>query len=174
MNEEKKQEEFYKKFFSKQIEDTKKLPTQIKKDFFLYTQDSEFYNNHSNLLDEEERKELESVKKNMLKGFDLITPTKKDIVLYRGLENIDRISMNRLKSQFISTSTSRKIAEAFSDKECCVLVIKVLAGSRILPLLELSDIRSELEILIPPIGFWEAVERTFVNGKKVYLFTYKN
>ena len=170
--------EKYKKIFSKQLEDIEKLPQKTKEDIQFYTEDSDlnYYLNHESTLDldEEEMQELQEVKENLMTAVKSVTPLKENLVLYRGISDVERISINKLKSQLISTSIDRKVAESFSGKDCCLLIINVLAGSRVLPIMNISSVKDEFEILIPPFGAWAPVERTFVNGKKIYLFNYKN
>ena len=81
----KEQEEIYREKFKIQLNDLRKLPENIKKSIFLYTDSSyEFMNPKGEYI---------THRNNLLEAFDRISPLEKNIVLFRGLEHVDELDM---------------------------------------------------------------------------------
>jgi len=87
--------------------------------------------------------------------FKDIPPTREEIIVYRGVTRKHEFGV---LSGFVSTSYDYGTALGFADKQkqCCVFIIKVPAGAKVLPVEELSMNSREGEILLPRSGYFQA------------------
>lgn len=89
---------------------------------------------------------------NMLKSIDssfTYAPEFEDtITVYRGIKGEYKPSL----ISYISTTTDMDTALSFSGTHCCILKITIPAGSKILPIYDISDFKQEFEILIDRTG----------------------
>lgn len=98
---------------------------------------------------------------NAFKGVPLL---KKAITVYRGLSEdlIPKILT------FLSTSYDKERASKFSSLKCCLLIINVPSGTKILPLEKISENPQEKEILLPRKGEFNITNITYENERKTY------
>lgn len=120
------------------------------------------------------RKQIDKIIQNL---FLQIPPLKKPLVVYRG---VTQFPFDQQRN-FISTSLNRKIAETFMngdvDEEnvgCCMLIITVQKGSRVIPLEEISMHPREEEVLLSGNGIFTIVKEEVVNGEKTYYLNYNS
>jgi len=80
--------------------------------------------------------------------FDKAPPIDRDITVYRGVSKKHPLGV---LPGYISTSYDIQTALEFSDREqgCCMFVINIPKGSKILPIEEVSSNKREKEILLP-------------------------
>lgn len=81
---------------------------------------------------------------NLNLAFAGVPRLEEQIIVYKGLDS-SRVYSDKA---FISTTTNYKKALEFTENECCILVIVVARGSKILPLKNISRYSDELEILL--------------------------
>ena len=96
-----------------------------------------------------------------------IPPIEEEFVVYRGVTTKHEFGV---LSGFISTSYDYDTALTFASdkKQCCVLIIKVPVGAKVLPVEELSVNPTEGEILLPRSGYFEATNTTYRNGMECF------
>lgn len=99
--------------------------------------------------------------------FEVITPLKEAITVYRGIKSYS-VNLNRLSCQFISTSLDINVPKHFMGDECCLMIITIPAGARVIPLMNISTIPDEYEVLIPENGTWT------ITSKDTYLYIPSN
>ena len=126
------------------------FPEDVKYALNLYISDSNIFNDVLRLNDKSEIKLIQMLK-NISKAFELIEPTKEEMIVYRGMLNKDPFNPN-LK---ILTSTSYDINSAgnFIGDKCCIYTIIIPKNSKVLCLDTIS--LGEKEILLPPGGIFE-------------------
>ena len=83
--------------------------------------------------------------KNIDTAFRLTTPLEYPLVVYRGVRKREYITTK----SYMSTSIEETTAITFARDNCCMLVITIPAGSKVLNLTELSVFTGEQEILLP-------------------------
>jgi hypothetical protein len=76
--------------------------------------------------------------------FRKITPITKPIIVYKGVSN-DKYESDK---SFISTSRNMKQTYEFTSGNCCVVVITVSPGSKVLYLEKISNFEDEQEVLL--------------------------
>ncbi len=81
--------------------------------------------------------------------FDLIEPINQTLTLYRG---VSEQSHAQTDGAFISTTYDEKVAHDFTKGKCCILVINVPPGSKILFVESISDSPDECEVLLDRNG----------------------
>lgn len=93
-----------------------------------------------------------SLTKKQQKHFDIITQAFKDapelkeaVTVYRGILSSEFVYSDKT---FTSTSLSKKIANIFTGKTCCLLEITATPGSKILPIYYISSLIGESEVLL--------------------------
>ena len=106
--------------------------------------------------------------------FEMVPPIEKDIVVYRGVTK--RHSFGILNG-YISTSYDYDTAMDFTDRytdndHCCIFVITIPSGSKVLPIEDVSANRSEGEILLPRSGFFEVKDSYNKYGMETYALLY--
>lgn len=69
--------------------------------------------------------------------FKEIEPVKTPFIVYRGARR-NQISENI----FVSTSSDKSLAEFFADDECCLFIINVSSGCKVLPMKNMNDIKT--------------------------------
>ena len=122
----------------------------------------------------------------ILIAFSLVPPLEKDVFVFRGTTPGHK---NEPPKSLVSTSFVKEAIMHFSgtkrtavgDNSCCVFVIKVKAGSRVLPMMNLSgkeSIDAELEILLEAVNPTENLltyhtTKNF-NGMDHLYYTYDN
>jgi len=122
------------------------LSDKIKESITWYTHSEGYYQEFNYRL--RNNLELTTVQKyhleNLLNAFEDAPKLSYPLVVYRGVEdeNFD------YSKQFISTSLNKDTAETFSTQECCIYVITILPGVKILPVYLISNRVDEDEILI--------------------------
>ena len=85
---------------------------------------------------------------NIEKAFAGVPPLTLDIDVFRGVQKKEAILPDL--NTFISTSVDEKVALEFAgEEECCILQLKVVEGSKVLPVSALSDSAWEKEVLLP-------------------------
>ena len=160
-------EDEYRSEFKTQLNDIEKFPQQIKDSIYVY---SRRHNNFMNPKDE-----YITHRKNLLDAFDMISPLKENIVLYRGLSGVDEVDFKKFDKTFNSATTLRDLANArFSGDSCCILVINISSGSKVLPMIDHTKFEQEFEVLLPPYGTWELISSEIIDFKKTYFLNYKN
>lgn len=96
----------------------------------------------------------------ILNLFEQVPPLKKSLKVYRGVKSFP-YQQNR---QFVSTSLYKDAAFNFLDDfSCCLLVITLQVGTKILPLREISHHEIENEILLNGNGIFEIVQQRTVS-----------
>lgn len=72
-------------------------------------------------------------------------PLQHPITVYRGMKGkLD----SSLASAYVSTSTDRIVPKDFTGGKCCLFEIQVPAGSKVLPLMRISEVKYEHEVLL--------------------------
>jgi hypothetical protein len=96
-----------------------------------------------------------------------IPPTDEEIIVYRGVTTKHSFGV---LAGFISTSYDYGTALSFADdkKQCCVFIIKVPPGAKVLPVEDLSVNPTEGEILLPRSGHFTATGTTYRNGMECF------
>lgn len=99
------------------------------------------------------KKILPSVIKQIKKldnAFDNVPPLEEPIVVWRGVNTKNATEGSH--RNFLSTSLSRSISEKFTDKPCCLMKISLPAGTKVLPVFNLSRHENECELILPRGG----------------------
>jgi hypothetical protein len=87
---------------------------------------------------------------NILTIFEHAPQLEQDLIVYRGGNSLSNYNFpNRI---LISTTLSIDIANSFTQGSCCLYEIRILKGSKVLPLREISEHEDEQEILIHEYG----------------------
>ena len=81
--------------------------------------------------------------------FEELQPIKETLTLYRGIKQEDQVQN---KNAFVSASHTISVAERFVGKECCLLVITIPPGSKVLFIEDVSRYPQEREVLIERKG----------------------
>jgi hypothetical protein len=104
------------------------------------------YTERTNLLTESQHAMINSL--NYL--FENIAPTTEYLTVFRGVSKHGRFvtEFNFNNPQFISTTLDLEVAKVFATSKCCIVVIEILPGSKILPLI--GRTADEAEILLSP------------------------
>lgn len=104
--------------------------------------------------------------KSMNRAFKNAPVLSESITVYRGIRK-------EYNPDWMSYVLDRRIALSFAGNECCLLVIIISPGSKILPLYGISDVSHEREILIPPKGKFLITNITKgFSGIKIYDVVY--
>lgn len=107
---------------------------------------------------------------NIDNAFSQIPAIISPITVYRGI-NSDKFIPEILA--YVSTSIDKDIAiRVGAGKECCLLEILVVPGSKVLPLKGISLFKNEKEILLPRTGKFEINNKYIINSTVVYNLTY--
>lgn len=129
---------------SEQYKYVKMLDSEVKLSLRRYTQ--EYYTNinkylrgHIKRLDKEHQQIIDDIQD----AFSDCTPLSDSIILYRGST---RSELN--PNSYLSTSLDWETAMRFKRDDCCVYVITVSAGCKVLPLIDVSEHSHESEILL--------------------------
>lgn len=95
--------------------------------------------------------------------FKRVPPLEDDILVYRGVTVKHKFGV---LAGFISTSYNFATAITFADKQkqCCIFIIRVPAGAKVLPVEDLSVTSNEGEILLPRSGYFEAKGTVYKSG----------
>lgn len=86
---------------------------------------------------------------NLVEAFKNVPLTTESITVYKGKKSEN---LYNIDSAFISTSINIKGTKDFRGNSCCLMVITVPPGSKILPIKKLSDAKYEDEILLDRNG----------------------
>lgn len=99
--------------------------------------------------------------------FRNIPPLEDDILVYRGVTVKHKFGV---LSGFISTSYDISKAVTFADKQkqCCIFIIRVPAGAKVIPLEDVSITSNEGEILLPRSGYFKARGTSYKNGFETF------
>jgi len=81
--------------------------------------------------------------------FESLQPIKETLTLYRGIKQEDQVNN---KNAFVSASHDISVAKGFVGKECCLLVITIPPGSKVLFIEDVSRFPKEREVLIERTG----------------------
>ena len=81
--------------------------------------------------------------------FDLTSPLLFPVTLYRGIRDPKEVKTN---SGFISTSYDISSAKEFTRRNCCLIIISVPPGSKILFIESVSELPDEKEVLLDRNG----------------------
>lgn len=157
----------------RQFDYVNSLSSEIKSSLKNYTVHSFEYLNkrlRQTISLSDEQKELV---KNIDKAFNTVPLLDKPITVYRGIAEDYIPSL----SSYVSTSYVKEKAIFFSAMKCCLLVITIPSGSKILPLEDISESRSEKEILLPREGNFVITNITYERendptSRKYYHITY--
>jgi hypothetical protein len=122
----------------------KNLPENIQNSLIWYTGGN--FDKFNKLLRNEQvlDKNQSYHKNNIDTAFMGVPLLDESIILYKG-KNTPNVYSDK---SFVSTSNSLQSAMQFSGKNCCILVIQVTKGSRVLPLKHLSKYTEENEYLL--------------------------
>lgn len=95
--------------------------------------------------------------------FRNVPPTDVPIIVFRGVTRKHEFG---ILPGYISTSYDIKRAFEFADKdlECCIFVITIPVGSKVLPVEEISEHKQEGEILLPRSSNFKLVQTDNING----------
>lgn len=100
--------------------------------------------------------------------FDEVPTLSFPIVVYRG--NTRDVINNRA---YISTSADKSTAESFTkNRDCCVFVITVSAGSKVVPLITVSEHPHEEEFLLDKDGKFMVTGSEIINGIRNIFITW--
>lgn len=99
--------------------------------------------------------------------FKDVPSVEEEFVVYRGVTTKHDFGV---LSGFISTSYDYDTAITFADdkKQCCVFIITVPVGAKVLPVEELSVNPTEGEILLPRSGYFKATKTSYRNGMECF------
>ena len=120
---------------------------EIAESISKYTYDEKFYKTmNTNLLRKKRQpKEIQVDLNNIDEAFKAVPPLTEPLVVYRGKQK-DEVS--KVDPSFVSTSLFSEVTKTFTGVGCCILKITVSPGSKVLPIYDLSRLRSEYEILL--------------------------
>ena len=132
------------------------FPEKIRRSILRYTESVDINRllRHRNVLSKDEKDYL----KNLDLAFSLISPFKKNIIVFRGINSNNFFVKNNserlfLKDKgFVSTATDLIIPSVFTGDECCLLVIVIPKGSRVLRINNFIASTDEREVLLPRNG----------------------
>lgn len=109
-------------------------------------------------------------------AFKNVPPISSQITLYRAInsshpvykdDKLEGFNPKKMVSVISATYDIESTGEFYSDKtKCCMLVITVPAGSRILPIENISEFKDEREILLNRNGAYYITGR----GERIYEF----
>ena len=105
---------------------------------------------------------------NIQLAFKGVPKLNKSITVYKG-KNTDRVYSDK---SFISTSTTINDAMKFTGKNCCILIINVSIGSKILPISMLSKYKDENEVLLDRNATLIITDTFYKNNMKFINCTY--
>ena len=114
---------------------------------------------------------LSKVCQNILEDLDTIfrdvPPVEEEFVVYRGVTTKHSLGV---LAGFISTSYDYETALSFADdkKQCCVFIITIPVGAKVLPVEELSVNPTEGEILLPRSGYFKVTKTSYRNGMECF------
>lgn len=141
----------YPYILDKIIEEIKSFPNNIKQSLYEYTTD-DFYEELKERLTQNKNNEfgdkVEQIDKDLNYTFENVSPIENDLIVYRGIKDIKSLNTKG----YFSCSLDRKVAESFMEDRGYLLIIKILRGSRILPLFVLAETISEFEVLLNKTG----------------------
>ena len=103
--------------------------------------------------------------KNIQTGFAAAHPITEPITVYRG----QRANIVGPVLAPLSTAKTIRGTEDFVGQKCCMLVITVSPGTKVIDISHISEIPSESEILLPPGGTLVLTHRDIVE----YQYTYE-
>ena len=151
----------------KQIKYVNSLSTNMKNTMKKYTRD-EYYESindkmsQNKVLTQQEQDIVDSI--NL--AFEHVPPLTAPITVYRGLtrEPIDN------RTSFISTSLEVETAVNFANDrlKCCILIIHVPAGEKVLPLFPISANEHEKEVLLNSYSKFYLSKHPNIHGYKAY------
>jgi hypothetical protein len=150
-------DERYNRVFATQLEYLSDVDDELKEAIRLYT--TSFYHDYNNslrkgyLLTPQQRQVHDA----LAAVFDDIPPLIQAVTLYRGIRSY--LDLKMMTRHHISTTLNLANALSFTTGSCCLLTISVPAGTRVFPLMTLSDEPGEYEVLLAP-------EATFVQVNK--------
>jgi hypothetical protein len=109
-------------------------------------------------------------------AFKNVPPTSSQITLYRAVnsshpvyqhDKLEGFNPKKMTSVISATYDIESTGEFYNDKtKCCILVITVPAGSRILPIENISEFKEEREILLNRNGAYYITGR----GERIHEF----
>ena len=105
----------------------------------------------------------------MSEAFDLIPPTTETIVVFKGKKS----NIIYSDKAFVSTTLDYDQTKKFSGKNCCVLCITVSPGSKVIPLVSISEKPEEDEVLLDKEGILVLTGSSIdYNEMKILFVTY--
>jgi len=139
---------------AKQIIFMDNLPPERKQIIKLYTRN---YDSINKKLDRPLNMSIieKAVYSELMYVFNEIPPLKKDITLYRGID--EKPFFNESIPRISSLTYDIGAAVNFTNKKCCLLKIKISKGSKLIPMLadDITFFVPESECLLPPNGTWK-------------------
>jgi hypothetical protein len=168
-------QDVYNDVYKEQIDFIRRLDNATKKIIKLYTRSGmskdmneklcmDKYKNVSDLPTE-----TKQVYDALMSVYDRVPPLQRPTTVWRGIGGDKKkkkkareqgdFNEQRLVCQFISTSISKSFANMFTSGSCCLLKITLPAGSKVIPMDEVSHYGGEMEILLPPNGTWIVVRK---------------
>lgn len=126
-------------------------PNPFRSDYGIGRTDFKVSSDVANLLQGRTDFEISQI---MYEVFELLPATKQTIILWRGIP-MKNINQFRKAHGFISTSLDPEIAVGVvksEEENCCVFRIKVLPGTKIVPILAFETDWPEMEILLSAKG----------------------
>ena len=108
-------------------------------------------------------------------AFSLVEPLKSDITVYRGIHNVEKFFES--DKGYVSTATmlTADVLQTFSGSSCCLLVIRVPKGSRVLRIPHsIGSYGDENEVLLFRGGKFvlSKIQEPDLAGKKTYTLDY--
>lgn len=120
------------------------LPDELKKSITEYTYASTEVNTTLRTRISRGQK-YDTIIRNIDAIFRMVDPIKSQLLLYRGIDNEGHAHTD---NAFISATYSLDASRNFSDPDCCICVINVSAGSKLLFLENIAQNSNEREVLI--------------------------
>lgn len=100
-------------------------------------------------------------------AFKNAPPTIKPMIVYRGIKSQKHITTSFTSKTYVSTTVDKNVALEFQKNyPCCLFEIVIPAGSRILPLMYISTLPDESEVLLSRDSEYKIIEK---NGSKIKL-----
>lgn len=127
------------------MDEIEQMPSMIKTAIAKYTLSVEINRKlrGSTPLDSEFQEMLDNIDL----AFSLVTPLEQDIIVYRGVSNTQTFYPSDLG--FVSTAIDPAIAKPFIGSGCCLLLIRIRAGSRVLRIPKSIGVyKDESEVLL--------------------------
>jgi hypothetical protein len=111
----------------------------------------------------------QEIRNDLEKAFVNVPPLERPILLFRGVKQ--EHDMGKLTA-FVSVTFDINQTDDFHTKKCCLFIITVSSGSKILPINRLSESFYERELLLPAEGTFFVTNVHYDQSLKVFDLTY--